>query len=146
MRTAGYRRVRPAHHSRPALDAEPEIAMRMIRVLVSRLIDCERRLAVLGADDLLRPVVRVLTRRAEPSDQYGMRVPLTLRGLAGESGLSLYRAHQALHQLLDRKLVHLIDDTLFTPDLEALSACLPPQNALLKSRLLPSASRLARRR
>ncbi len=104
--------------------AEPEIAMRMIRVLVSRLIDCERRLAVLGADDLLRPVVRVLTRRAEPSDQHGMRVPLTLRGLAGESGLSLYQAHQALHQLLDRKLVHLIDDTLFTPDLEALSACL----------------------
>ncbi len=104
--------------------AEPEIAMRMIRVLVSRLIDCERRLAVLGADDLLRPVVRALTRRAEPSDQQGMRVPLTLRGLAEESGLSLVEAHRALHQLLDRKLVHLIDDTLFTPDLEALSACL----------------------
>ncbi len=104
--------------------AEPEIAMRMIRVLVSRLIDAEHRLAALGADDLLRPVVRALTRRAEPSDQQGMRVPLTLRGLAEESGLSLVEAHRALHQLLDRKLVHLIDDTLFTPDLEALSACL----------------------
>ncbi len=104
--------------------AEPEIAMRMIRVLVSRLIDAEHRLAALGADDLLRPVVRALTRRAEPSDQQGMRVPLTLRGLAEESGLSLVEAHQALHRLLDRKLVNLIDDTLFTPDLEALSACL----------------------
>lgn len=113
--------------------AEPEIAMRMIRMLVSRLIDSERRLAALGSDDLLRPVVRALTRRAEPSDPQGMRVPLTLRGLAGESGLSLVEAHQALHQLLDRKLVHLIDDTLFTPDLEALSACLDePDSAAVR--------------
>jgi CRP-like cAMP-binding protein len=38
--------------------AQPEIAIRMIRVLVSRLIEAERRLAALGVEDLLRPLVR----------------------------------------------------------------------------------------
>ena len=104
--------------------AQPEIAIRMIRVLVSRLIEAERRLAALGVDDLLRPAVRALVRRAEPADGDGMRIPLTLRGLAEEAGLSLLEAHRALHQLFDRKLVHLVDDTLLAPDLEALSACL----------------------
>jgi CRP/FNR family cyclic AMP-dependent transcriptional regulator len=104
--------------------AQPEIAIRMIRVLVSRLIEAERRLAALGVDDLLRPMVRALVRRAEPADGGGMRIPLTLRGLAEEAGLSLLEAHRALHQLLDRKLVHLVEDTLLAPNLEALSACL----------------------
>jgi CRP-like cAMP-binding protein len=104
--------------------AQPEIAIRMIRVLVSRLIEAERRLAALGIDDLLRPVVRAVVRRAEPDGERGMRVPLTLRSLAGEAGLSMFEAHRALHQLFDRKLVHLIDECLRVPDLEALSACL----------------------
>jgi CRP-like cAMP-binding protein len=104
--------------------AQPEIAIRMIRVLVSRLIEAERRLAALGVDDLLRPMVRALVRRAEPANGGSMRIPLTLRGLAEEAGLSLLEAHRALHQLLDRKLVHLVEDTLLAPDLEALSACL----------------------
>ena len=42
--------------------AQPEIAIRMIRSLVSRLVEAERRLAMLGVDDLLRPVVRALVR------------------------------------------------------------------------------------
>jgi CRP-like cAMP-binding protein len=104
--------------------AQPEIAIRMIRVLVSRLIEAERRLAALGIDDLLRPVVRAVVRRAEPDGERGMRVPLTLRSLADEAGLSMLEAHRALHQLLDRKLVHLIDECLLVPDLEALSASL----------------------
>ena len=104
--------------------AQPEIAIRMIRVLVSRLIEAERRLAALGIDDLLRPVVRALVRRAESDGERGMRIPLMLRGLADEAGLSMLEAHRALHQLFDRKLVHLVDECLRVPDLEALSACL----------------------
>jgi CRP-like cAMP-binding protein len=102
--------------------AQPEIAIRMIRVLVSRLIEAERRLAALGIDDLLRPVVRAVVRRAEPDGERDMRVPLTLRSLAGEAGLSMFEAHRALHQLFDRKLVHLIDECLRVPDLEAFAA------------------------
>ena len=104
--------------------AQPEIAIRMIRVLVSRLIEAERRLAALGIDDLLRPVVRAVMRRAESDGEQGMRVPVTLRSLADEAGLSMFEAHRALHQLFDRKLVHLIDECLRVPDLEALSTCL----------------------
>jgi CRP/FNR family cyclic AMP-dependent transcriptional regulator len=108
--------------------AQPEIAIRMIRVLVSRLIEAERRLAALGVDDLLRPVVRALVRRAQPADGGGMRIPLTLRTLAEETGLSMFEAHRALHRLFDRKLVHLVDDVLMVPDLESLSACLDVQD------------------
>ena len=98
----------------------------MIRVLVSRLIEAERRLAALGVEDLLRPVVRSLVRHAQPAEGAapGVRIPTTLRKLAEEAGLSMLEAHRALHQLLDRKLVQLVDDCLIAPDLEGLSGCL----------------------
>lgn len=102
---------------------QPEIAIRMIRVLVSRLIEAERRLAALGADDLLRPLVRTLVRRAQPADG-SARISRTLRQLAGEAGLSMRDAHRALHQLMDRKLLRLAGDALVASDLDALAACL----------------------
>jgi CRP-like cAMP-binding protein len=103
---------------------QPAIAIRLLRVVVSRLIEAERRLAALGVDDLLRPVIRGLVRRAEPDSEHGVRIPTTLRLLAEDAGLSMFEAHRALHQLLDRKLVRLVDDCLYTRDLESLSACL----------------------
>jgi len=102
----------------------PEIALRMIRRLAARLTDLEQRLTALGADDLLRPVVRVLVRHAESDDRDGGRVDTTLRELASESGLTMLEAHRALGQLLERKRVRLQDDVLMIPDLEALSAAL----------------------
>jgi CRP-like cAMP-binding protein len=107
--------------------AQPEIAIRMIRILVSRLIEAERRLAMLGVDDLLRPVVRALVRGAKPQQRNGgagFRVTTNLRGLAEQAGLSMLEAHRALHQLFDRKLLQLEDDGLLVPDLEVLSGCL----------------------
>jgi hypothetical protein len=101
----------------------PEIAIRIIRRLTDRLIDSERRLSALGVDDLLRPVVRALVRNAEKHDA-GFRIPGTLRSLARESGLTMLEAHRALHQLLDQKLVRLVDDVLLAADVEKLSACL----------------------
>jgi CRP-like cAMP-binding protein len=106
--------------------AQPEIAIRMIRVLVSRLIEAERRLAALGAEDQLRPLIRSLVRHAQPVEgaAAGVRIPTTLRKLSEEAGLSLLDTHRALHQLLDRKLIQLVDDCLIAPDLEGLSGCL----------------------
>jgi CRP-like cAMP-binding protein len=101
---------------------QPEIAIRMIRVLVSRLIEAERRLAVLGMDDLLQPVVGALLRHAEPATDDGMRVPLNLRQLAEAAGLSMLEAHRGLQQLFDRKLAQLVDEQLLIPDREALDA------------------------
>jgi len=103
---------------------EPEIAIRMIRVLVSRLIEAERRLAVLGVDDLLRPVVRGLLRKAEPDSKQGHRFPGTLRELAEECGLSMSETHRALHQLFDNQAIRLVDDCLYVKKLDDLSACL----------------------
>jgi CRP-like cAMP-binding protein len=104
--------------------AQPEIAIRMIRVLVARLIEAEARLAALGIDDLLRPMVRAIVRCGESNGEPEMHVPVTLRGLADQAGLSMFEAHRALHQLLDRKLVHMADEGLHVPDVEALSAYL----------------------
>jgi CRP/FNR family cyclic AMP-dependent transcriptional regulator len=105
-------------------EERPEIALRMIRRLVARVTDLEQRLAALGADDLLRSVVRVLVRRAEAGPDSASHVSTNLRQLAGESGLSMLEAHRALGQLLERKRVRLQDDALVIPDLEALSATL----------------------
>jgi len=102
----------------------PEIALRIVQRLAARLTDLEQRLTALGADDLLRPIVRVLVRRAEAVAQGGARVVTTLRRLATESGLTMLEAHRALGQLLARKRVRLQDDVLVIPDLEVLSAAL----------------------
>lgn len=107
---------------------QPEIAIRVIQQLAARAKNLERRLAALGGDDLLRPVVRVLLRHACPSaGKKGLRtVPLLLRELAREAGLSLLETHRALTQLVDRKLVKLAEDTLQVPDHETLAAALEP--------------------
>ena len=102
---------------------QPEIAIRVIQRMANRMIDLEQRLAALGVDDLLRPMVRVLVRSAEPADQ-GACIPLDLRSLAARAGFSILEAHRALGQLFDRKIVRLVDDVLEVPDLEALSAAL----------------------
>jgi CRP/FNR family transcriptional regulator len=102
---------------------QPEIAIRVIQRLAARTIHLEQRLAALGADDLLRPVVRVLVRAAV-RDGKGGRVETTLRALAAEAGLSLAEAHRTLCQLMDQRLLRLADDVLLIPDVEALSAAL----------------------
>jgi CRP/FNR family transcriptional regulator len=102
---------------------QPEIAIRVIQRLAARMTHLEQRLAALGADDMLRPVVRVLVRRVERRGSAG-RVETTLRALAGEAGLSLADAHRALGYLMDQRLVRLSDDVLLVADVEALSAAL----------------------
>jgi len=102
---------------------QPEIAIRVIQRLAARMIHLEQRLAALGADDLLRPVVRVLVRRVERKGGAG-KVETTLRELAGEAGLSMLEAHRALGHLMDQRLVRLSDDVLVIGDIEALSAAL----------------------
>lgn len=97
----------------------PEIGLRLLRKLAGRVIHLEQRLVALGVDDLVRPVVRVLVRRSERRGA-GARVPTTLRRIATESGLSMLEAHRALQQLLEGRLVKLVDDVLEIPDLEGL--------------------------
>jgi len=127
-RAIAVRPTRVLELDRETLEAmcleQPAIAIRLLRVVVSRLIEAERRLAILGADDLLRPVVRGLVRRAEPDPEKGVRIPTTLRLLAEDAGLSMFETHRALHQLIDRKLIQLADDCLFTSDLDSLAGCL----------------------
>ena len=100
---------------------EPVIAIRMIRVLVSRLIEAERRLSALGVDDLMRPVVRSLIRLGVAEKESGLRIESKLKNLAESAGLTMREAHRALHQLFDRKLASLENDILHIPDTEALT-------------------------
>jgi CRP-like cAMP-binding protein len=103
---------------------QPEIAIRMIRGLVSRLAESERRLDAIGSGDLVRQLARVLIRNAVPAPGRGVRIALNLRQIADQAGLSMLDAHRALHLLIDRKAVDLTDDVLVAPDLDTLSAAL----------------------
>jgi CRP/FNR family cyclic AMP-dependent transcriptional regulator len=100
----------------------PEVAIRIISRLTTRLIRAERRLAALGIDDLLRPLVRSLVRRAVADSKRGVRIDVNLRTLASDSGLTMVEAHRALHQLLDQKTLRLVDDVLYAADIDCLSA------------------------
>lgn len=137
-RAVAIERTRVLELDRSTLESlcaeQSEVAIRLIRVLVSRLIECERRLVALGVDDLLRPVVRALLRSARPvngaSPQEAagpidrFRISLNLRALAQEAGLGMPETHRAVHRLFDLELLDLVDGGLVARDLEALSACL----------------------
>lgn len=103
----------------------PEISLRVIQRLAQRAIELEQRLTALGVDDLLRPVVRVLIQHASAGEK-SARIETTLRKLANEAGLRMNEAHRALNQLLDQRLVRLVDDALEVRDFEALAGALDP--------------------
>src|SRR5690606_24973618 len=102
----------------------PEIALRIVERLAQRTAELERRLGVLGMNDLVRPVARSLLRHLPAGAAPGARIPLTLRGIAESAGLSLRDAHRGLCELFDRKLVRLVEDALIVSDPRALAACL----------------------
>lgn len=100
--------------------ARPEIALRLLRRLAARVIELEKQLFALGADELLRRVVGVLLERAEATAE-GARIPVTLREIGLAAGVALPDAHAALQKLFERKLIRLSDDVLFTTDADALT-------------------------
>lgn len=100
----------------------PEIAIRLIQRLARRLIAAERRLAAVGLDDLASSLIRYLSDRAGENSGEEFRITTTLRELASGCELSMQETHQALHQLIDQKLVLLSGDELIAPDGIALSS------------------------
>ena len=102
----------------------PEIAIRMIQRLAIRLIGAERRLAALGLDELVGPLVRYLAGQAGDDLEEELRITTSLRELASGSELTLQETHQALHQLMDQKLIRLLGDELVAPDRSALSTAM----------------------
>ena len=102
----------------------PEIAIRMIQRLAVRLIAAERRLAALGLDELVGPLVRYLAGRAGEDRETEIRITTSLRELASGSEMTLQETHQALHQLMDQKLIRLVGEELVAPDRSALSTAI----------------------
>ena len=102
---------------------QPEIAIRVIQRLAGRMIHLEQRLAALGADDMLRPVVRVLVRRVSAGAARGGSKPRCARWPERPDSRCA-DAHRALGYLMDQRLVRLSDDVLLIADIEALSAAL----------------------
>lgn len=100
----------------------PEIAIRMIQRLAIRLIAAERRLAAMGLDELVGPLVRYLASVSSGDRiEAELRLTTTLRDLAKGSALSMQETHQALHQLMDQQLIRLVGDELVAHDRVALN-------------------------
>ncbi|MBW2427002.1 MAG: Crp/Fnr family transcriptional regulator [Deltaproteobacteria bacterium] len=104
----------------------PEIAIRMIQRLATRLIAAERRLAAIGLDELVTPLVRHLLATASDEETEELRLTTTLRDLAEDCGLSMQETHRALHQLMAQKLIRLVGEELIAPDRAALSGATGP--------------------
>lgn len=102
----------------------PEIAIRLIQRLSVRLIGAERRLAALGLDELVLPLVRYLYGQARDDADEELRITTTLRDLATGCEMSMQETHQALHQLMDQKLIRLSGDELIAADRAALSTAI----------------------
>jgi CRP-like cAMP-binding protein len=103
----------------------PEIGIRLIQRLATRLISAERRLAAMGLDELVGPLVRYIAKEAEgyPSDAE-VRFTTSLRALSEGCELSMQETHLALHQLMDQKLVRVVGEELIAPDPAALSTAM----------------------
>ncbi len=104
--------------------ARPEIALRIVERLAQHGADLERRLGVLGMDDLVRPIVRSLLLELPAGASENIRLTITLRAIADAAGLSLRETHRGLSELFERKVVRLVEDVLIVPDPHALGVCL----------------------
>jgi len=104
--------------------ARPDIALRIAERLAQHGADLERRLGVLGMDDLVRPIVRSLLRELPPGAEENARLTTSLRAIADAAGLPLRDAHRGLNELFDRKLVRLVEDVLIVADPRALGGWL----------------------
>jgi thiol-disulfide isomerase/thioredoxin len=96
---------------------QPEIAIRVIQRLAARMIQLEQRLAALGADDMLRPVVRVLVRRAQRGRAAASRPAARARRRGGVR----WSRRTARPPADGRRLLRLSERAQIN-DLEALSA------------------------
>jgi len=105
----------------------PEVGIRMIRRLATRLIGAERRLAALGLDELVHPLVRCLIERAPQDAREDFRLHTSLRELSEGCSMPMRDTYEAIHQLMDRKLVRLSDGVLIAPDRAALAEALAPK-------------------
>jgi CRP-like cAMP-binding protein len=103
----------------------PEVAIRLIRGLAARLNAAEQRLAAAGLDGLSGPLAQYVAGRLGENSETEARFRTSLRELATGSALSMHEAHQALHQLIDRKLLHVVGEELVVPDREALTTAAP---------------------
>lgn len=103
----------------------PEVGLRIARLLGEPLGGAQERPASLPADDLIRPLVRVLTESAVPHET-GIRIRTTLRELADRAGLSMLETHRGLQVLFERKLLRLVGDELAAGSVESLWAGVEP--------------------
>lgn len=104
---------------------QPEIAIRLIQRLSLRLIAAERRLAALGLDELVAPLIRYLVGEADMRDcEDELRLQTSLRDLAAGAHLTLHETYQALHQLMDQKLLRVSGEEIVVPDCAALGSAL----------------------
>jgi CRP-like cAMP-binding protein len=101
----------------------PDIGLRISRVLAARAQALEQRLASLEGEDGLRATVRVLLRLAGTEGE-NARIETTLRSLAEEAGLELLDAHYAIQQLVERRMLRLVEDVLILPDPSAMAEAL----------------------
>ena len=77
-----------------------------------------------GLDELVGPLVRFLSTQIGDDVKAELRIATCLRDLALGSEMTLAETHKALHQLLDQKVLRLVDDELVARDCGALSAAM----------------------
>lgn len=108
----------------------PEFALRLACHLAEELATARRdRAGMTGRDALLAEgferLVPVLFRRGS-GDDAPFPVEGRLADLAEEAGLSLLEAYHCLQRLLERRLLHLVDDELSIADPDQLRDVAPP--------------------
>jgi CRP/FNR family transcriptional regulator, cyclic AMP receptor protein len=111
-----------------ALRSDPDLAIALLRMVVDRLRDADRKRGEFVALDVVGRVAQRLVELAasygQPAADGGIRIDLTMsqRELAGWVGASREAANKALAQLERSGLVTTVDRHLVVLDLEGLRA------------------------
>jgi CRP-like cAMP-binding protein len=115
----------PADAFVAGLEAHPELALGLLRAVVARLRDSDRKRIESGALNTVARVARRLVELAErdgETSSQGVMVTITQAELAGWAGCSREAANKALSRLSDRGLVVLGRGHLTVIDLDGLRA------------------------
>jgi CRP-like cAMP-binding protein len=115
--------VVPADRFLAELEARPELTLALLRSVIGRLRDADRKRIEFGALDVVARVARRLVELAESHGETspgGVSVTITQAELAGWASCSREAVNKSLHRLRERGLVALGRGHVTVVDLEGL--------------------------
>jgi len=104
---------------RPLLERYPSISIRLLEQLTRRVRDAEDQIEIMMVKDTLSKIVSALLKLVQRSSGAG-EIRISPLELSTRVGLDVESVKRAVQRLREQQYVHIVDERIEIPDVEAL--------------------------